>query len=108
MHWFWYVHSTIRLLWCYVLLTVEPGDPINSQAVKLIPTDEFQRFSLAGGLIDVKSIAPPNKDFHAPSRILDLKVTEASYNESRVTLEWTAVGDDLDSGTGMQLFLQTF
>jgi len=47
------------------LLTVEPGEPVNSQAVKLIPTDEFQRFSLAG-LIDVKSVAPPNKDFHAP------------------------------------------
>ncbi|KAF6020746.1 hypothetical protein EB796_020902 [Bugula neritina] len=92
------VYSSAGAISVKKLLTVEPGEPVNSQAVKLIPTDEFQRFSLAG-LIDVKSVAPPNKDFHAPSRILDLEVTEASYDGSRVTLEWTAVGDDLDSGT---------
>jgi len=76
----------------------EPGEPISVQEVDLTPTDEFQRFSLAG-FIDVQSIAPPNVDRYAPSRVQDLNVTGASYADGTVTLEWTAVGDDLDVGT---------
>ena len=77
----------------------EPGEPISRQEIKLVPTDEFQRFSSAG-FITVKAIAPPQTDFHPPSRITDLEVIEALYDESKITLTWTAVGDDLDSGTG--------
>ena len=77
----------------------EPGEPIERREVKLTPTDQFQRFALAG-YIDVKSVAPPGRDIYPPSRILDLKVTKALYEDSSITLEWTAVGDDLDEGNG--------
>ena len=82
-----------------IIFLTEPGEPISVQEVELTPTDEFQRFSSAG-YIDVKSIAPPNTDRYAPSRVQDLDVTGASYNDGTVTLEWTAVGDDLNEGTG--------
>ena len=67
--------------------------------VVLTPTGPFQRYSLAG-FIDVQSIAPEYVDFVSPSRIVDLKVIEASYEQSRITQEWTAVGDDQDEGNG--------
>ena len=37
---------------------------------------------------------------YPPARILDLKVTKTSRENQTITLEWTAVGDDLDKGKG--------
>lgn len=82
-----------------ICTVVEPGEPIAEQDVKLTPADDFQRYSLAG-FIEVKSIAPIDTDRFPPSRVTDLEVTGASYDDSSVTLEWTAVGDNLDKGTG--------
>ena len=77
----------------------EEFTPMDIFQEKFAPTDAFQRFSLAG-FVDVQSVAPPYTDFLPPSRIIDLEVTEASYDSSRIALEWTAVGDDLDKGNG--------
>ena len=76
-----------------------PGDAVARREIELTPADPFQRYSLVG-YMDVKSVAPPNADFFPPSKVIDLKVTEASYDSSRITLEWTAVGDDFDEGNG--------
>ena len=52
------------------------------------------------GLHLTLSISDPSGKLYAPSRINDLKVTAVSYDNLTVTLEWTAVGSELDSGTG--------
>ncbi|XP_067949142.1 calcium-activated chloride channel regulator 3A-1-like isoform X2 [Watersipora subatra] len=75
----------------------EPGDEISTKEVELTPAEQFQRFSLAG-FINVTHIAPAGQDRLPPSRIFDLIVAETSYDNQTVTLEWTAVGDDLDEG----------
>ena len=36
-----------------------------------------------------------------PGRITDLQVTSINYTQQTVTLEWTAVGNELDQGQGI-------
>nr|XP_054753640.1 calcium-activated chloride channel regulator 2-like [Lytechinus pictus] len=53
----------------------------------------------SGGVFKVEGYTPNATDILPPSRIQDLVYTSFSYDNSTVTLSWTAVGDDLDQGT---------
>ncbi|XP_030833015.1 calcium-activated chloride channel regulator 1-like [Strongylocentrotus purpuratus] len=53
----------------------------------------------SGGVFKVQSYTPNAPDTLPPSRIQDLVYTSFSYDNSTVTLSWTAVGDDMDQGT---------
>ncbi|XP_030850208.1 calcium-activated chloride channel regulator 1-like [Strongylocentrotus purpuratus] len=53
----------------------------------------------SGGVFKVQGYTPNSADILPPSRIQDLVYTSFSYDNSTVTLSWTAVGDDLDQGT---------
>ncbi|XP_030850204.1 calcium-activated chloride channel regulator 1-like [Strongylocentrotus purpuratus] len=53
----------------------------------------------SGGVFKVQGYTPNAADILPPSRIQDLVYTSFSYDNSTVTLSWTAVGDDLDQGT---------
>eukprot|EP00057_Strongylocentrotus_purpuratus_P013850 XP_011668324.1 PREDICTED: calcium-activated chloride channel regulator 1-like [Strongylocentrotus purpuratus] len=53
----------------------------------------------SGGVVKVQGYTPNATDILPPSRIQDLVYTSFSYDNSTVTLRWTAVGDDLDQGT---------
>ena len=66
---------------------------------ELQKTDEFERNTLSG-FMNVLTLAPEGSDAIAPSRIIDLKVTGASWDDKKITLEWTAMGDNFDEGTG--------
>ena len=96
----WICVALYYKLLCYIVSHIAGLDgPDRTQKVELIPTDKFQRYSLAG-YIDVQSVAPEERDMYPPARILDLKVTRTSRENQTITLEWTAVGDDLDKGKG--------
>lgn len=47
---------------------------------------------------------PPatNRDVYPPSRVTDLKLKAMQIDKLAMTIEWTAPGDDLDAGTGLQ------
>ncbi|XP_041457892.1 calcium-activated chloride channel regulator 1-like isoform X1 [Lytechinus variegatus] len=62
------------------------------------PAEPFVRTG-SGGVFEVENFVAPIGDELAPSRINDLGVLATSYDESSVTLQWTAVGDDYDQGT---------
>ncbi|XP_063971645.1 calcium-activated chloride channel regulator 1-like [Lytechinus pictus] len=53
----------------------------------------------SGGVFKVHSYTANPSDTIAPSRIQDLISESFSYDNSTVTLVWTAVGDDMDHGT---------
>ncbi|XP_046584370.1 calcium-activated chloride channel regulator 1-like [Haliotis rubra] len=65
----------------------------------------FQR-STSAGSFSLTGFAP-GSDLYPPCKISDLQVTVVGYKEVR--LEWTAPGDDLDSGTaaGYELWMST-
>ncbi|ELU05048.1 hypothetical protein CAPTEDRAFT_196478 [Capitella teleta] len=46
--------------------------------------------------------AGQGKKIELPAQIKDLRVTDFSYNDRSVTLTWTAVGAELDTGTASQ------
>ncbi|XP_033099780.1 calcium-activated chloride channel regulator 4-like, partial [Anneissia japonica] len=58
----------------------------------------FER-SASGGVLQVSNHVDVAIDRLQPSRIIDLKVIEVSYQQQSVTLQWTAVGDDFDKGS---------
>eukprot|EP00058_Branchiostoma_floridae_P009355 XP_002594843.1 hypothetical protein BRAFLDRAFT_86010 [Branchiostoma floridae] len=63
-------------------------------------TDQFQRVT-QGGVFALKGyprLIPGGglHDITPPSRITDLRVTSVSFENSTVTLGWTAVGDDFN------------
>ena len=45
---------------------------------------------------------PPaaNRDVYPPGRVTDLKLAAMQIDKLAMTIEWTAPGDDLDTGTG--------
>ena len=47
----------------------------------------------------IKEGIPP-KDEMPPSRITDLMVTYFDFDKFTATLQWTAVGDDMERGRG--------
>lgn len=63
------------------------------------PAEPFARTG-SGGVFEVENFVAPTGDELAPSRITDLGVIATSYDNASVTLQWTAVGDDYDQGTG--------
>ncbi|XP_077986234.1 calcium-activated chloride channel regulator 1-like [Glandiceps talaboti] len=69
-----------------------------------VPIGDFNRV-VQGGMIQVNSSveyvdwSDPNDDPFPPARIKDLRVTNTSYDNATVTLQWTATGDDFDAGT---------
>jgi len=78
-------------------LIVGLGEAIPTAVI--LDTPDFERSSIAG-FIDVKSVANVSTDSLPPARINDLRLTPIMENSTMI-LEWTAVGDDYDSGTGM-------
>lgn len=77
-----------------------PGMP--PPALEGVPAPEFSRAG-NGQSVSVSELPEgynPTIDSTPPSTILNLRVVATSYEESRLTLEWTAPGDDLDSGKG--------
>ncbi|XP_063955050.1 calcium-activated chloride channel regulator 1-like [Lytechinus pictus] len=60
----------------------------------------------SGGVFKVEGYRPYAPDILPPSRIRDLVYTSFSYDNSTVTLSWTAVGDDLDQGTASRYELR--
>ncbi|XP_041461544.1 uncharacterized protein LOC121412849 [Lytechinus variegatus] len=71
-----------------------------STSAEVQTTDEpsFMR-TASGGVFKVHSYTANPSDTIAPSRIQDLNSESFSYDNSTVTLVWTAVGDDMDQGT---------
>eukprot|EP00057_Strongylocentrotus_purpuratus_P021240 XP_011675714.1 PREDICTED: calcium-activated chloride channel regulator 1-like [Strongylocentrotus purpuratus] len=66
--------------------------------VDIVAEPSFMR-TASGGVFKVQSYTPNAPDTLPPSRIQDLVYTSFSYDNSTVTLSWTAVGDDMDQGT---------
>nr|XP_002731901.1 PREDICTED: calcium-activated chloride channel regulator 4-like [Saccoglossus kowalevskii] len=84
-----YSSSSSRLL---VLIAAGPKEESNIT----VPIDDFDRVD-TGGAIQAPVTVSDDDEF-PPSRITDLRVTETSYDDQTVTLEWTAPGNDLDKG----------
>ena len=66
--------------------------------------EPFERHADAG-LISVNNVKSPAemKDLYPypPTKVIDLKVVQMSYDNETVTLQWTAVGDYEEQETGM-------
>ncbi|XP_070534070.1 calcium-activated chloride channel regulator 4A-like [Ptychodera flava] len=64
-------------------------------------TGDFSRVSSGGSFqVDNSVVIPPaGTDLFKPARIADLTASGSSYEERTITLQWTAVGDNLDQGT---------
>lgn len=76
-----------------------PGMPVPEPDGE--PAPKFTR-GVSGGSSRVPSTPTnwvPGNDITAPSKVVDLRVTSSSYDNASVTLEFTAPGDDLDSGS---------
>ena len=64
---------------------------------------QFQR-TKAAGLLKVVNLTPKT-DLYAlypfpPAEVRDIRVSDMSYDDKTVTLQWTAVGDYIDQETG--------
>jgi hypothetical protein len=64
--------------------------------------DENQNFGWISNV--VSNTTPPNPDYTAPARIIDLTVS--NITESSINLTWTAPGDDDNSGTATEYDLR--
>ncbi|XP_077986825.1 calcium-activated chloride channel regulator 1-like [Glandiceps talaboti] len=69
-----------------------------------VPVGDFNRVVHGGmiqvdGAVDYVDWSDPNDDPFPPARIMDLRVTNTSYDDITVSLQWTATGDDMDKGT---------
>ncbi|XP_013401095.2 calcium-activated chloride channel regulator 1-like, partial [Lingula anatina] len=66
-----------------------------------VALEKFNRVALSGffKVTGVPNLTNPSTDIFPPSRIRDLRVVEASHAKSVIILEFTAVGDDYQSGT---------
>ncbi|XP_022080657.1 calcium-activated chloride channel regulator 4-like [Acanthaster planci] len=75
-----------------------PGTP--PEEPKGRPAPFFSR-GISGGSSRVDSVPPgfiPGSDNFPPGTVIDLRVSDASFENGTVTLAWTAPGDDLDNG----------
>ena len=66
----------------------------------LLPYDSFERATY-GGAFDVTGWSSDMEDFFPPSKISNLQ-SEGKIEEEKVQIMWTAVGDSMDYGTGIQ------
>ncbi|ELT88515.1 hypothetical protein CAPTEDRAFT_203927, partial [Capitella teleta] len=83
-------------------LGIGGGSPVASaRSAADVPTGEFQR-SVAGQSFQLIAFTGQGKKIELPAQIKDLRVTDFSYNDRSVTLTWTAVGAELDTGTASQ------
>ncbi|KAK7072573.1 hypothetical protein SK128_008867 [Halocaridina rubra] len=76
----------------YCCGSVVPFDPSTAT-----PTGEFTRTAVAGSF-QMLNDPGTSVDFFPPSHVRDLSVS-ISEDLNQLNLEWTATGDDLDSGT---------
>ncbi|XP_071959960.1 calcium-activated chloride channel regulator 1-like [Antedon mediterranea] len=88
-------------------LPINPDSTTNKELPVFVPTGMFSR-SASGGVIQVTGYVnrPPTTDLISPSKIIDLRVLATSYSEQKVVLQWTAVGDDLDTGNATKYELK--
>ncbi|CAN7937579.1 unnamed protein product, partial [Ixodes hexagonus] len=70
------------------------------------PSGSFSR-SVQYGSFFVITQRPPG-DIYPPSRITDLKVVNVERDNMRVTLRWTAPGNDFDQGTAKGYDIRSF
>ncbi|XP_033644316.1 calcium-activated chloride channel regulator 1-like [Asterias rubens] len=61
------------------------------------PAPIFKRL-VSAGAIRMTGVPPNGTDELPPGKITDLRVVGTSYKDKTVELEWTATGDDFDSG----------
>ncbi|ELU17552.1 hypothetical protein CAPTEDRAFT_220787 [Capitella teleta] len=66
-----------------------------------VPTGEFQR-SVSGQSFQLMAFTGQGQVIYSPARISDLTVKDFNNNDRSVTLTWTAVGAELDTGTASQ------
>lgn len=71
--------------------------------IAILDTPSFERFGVAG-FMDVQSVADALNDLLPPSRISDLSLIH--IGNDTLILEWTAVGDNFDHGTGMFYYIR--
>ncbi|XP_071959961.1 calcium-activated chloride channel regulator 1-like [Antedon mediterranea] len=88
-------------------LPINPDSTTNKELPVFVPTEMFSR-SASGGVIQVTGYVnrPPTTDVISPSKIIDLRVLATSYSEQKVVIQWTAVGDDLDTGNATKYELK--
>ncbi|XP_070559830.1 calcium-activated chloride channel regulator 4A-like [Ptychodera flava] len=79
------------------VLPLRPPAPVEDSNRTVTPIDDFNRVG-SGGVIQVPVGVPPGDNF-PPSRIIDLRVVDTSYEDKTITLSWTAPGNDLAHGT---------
>ncbi|KAK8783157.1 hypothetical protein V5799_015507 [Amblyomma americanum] len=72
----------------------------------LVPTEPFSRYFEYGSFFSIQD--RPEGDVYPPSRVTDLKATEIDLVMRRVTLEWTAPGNDYDQGTAKEYDIRYF
>ena len=65
-----------------------------------MPANTFHRHSAGPRVVYVTKGVAKETDLVAPSRVIDLRLSTLNNNSQYVELEWTAPGDDLDSGKG--------
>ncbi|XP_035825896.1 calcium-activated chloride channel regulator 4A [Aplysia californica] len=83
------------------------GQLINTETSRV---ENFQRVTSAGEF-RLRGFSTLNKekeqDEMPPSRITDLRVIIFDYDNFTATLQWTAVGDDMERGTASRYFIHT-
>ena len=91
--------STTRVTNCLSLLIADCcGSRIPFD--ETIPASPFQRQTVGPGFY-VRQGLPSRLDVAPPSRIIDLRMSEAEDEDPLwIILEWSAPGDDYDRGTG--------
>ncbi|XP_033122894.1 calcium-activated chloride channel regulator 1-like [Anneissia japonica] len=96
-----------------VVLHSPDGHIFNKTSVEynLNSADEIITIRINGRAVVMSNHVDVAIDRLQPSRIIDLKVIEVSYQQQSVTLQWTAVGDDFDKGSATEYdlrFAETF
>ena len=79
----------------------------NDSAVTLEPVGQFTRAPNAGAF-KVTGWTGGQVDRTPPSRVIDLRVKYVDQNRKQVELQWTAAGDDYNTGVAKQILLRGF
>lgn len=70
------------------------------------PSGSFSRYAYYGSFFSLED--KPEGDIYPPSRITDLRVTNVDVANTKITLQWTAPGNDFDSGAADEYEIRYF